>query len=168
MVPRNSGRNSDPGSPLALTLPLTCSRLLPLLPTRVNIYVPWQAFLSREGFSAFFPRRLVPNYTSRTTVDMTCCTAAFFCHLGNYVVPFHLEGGLHDALQESLEPRMVLRVDEPVLEHALALVAPKADQLLGHRHGLVAAHQHTCYPHDCCGLVYTRYIYTWYMFFFVV
>lgn len=61
-------------------------------------------------------------------------------YLRDDVVPFHVEIVCHDALEEALEPIVVLGVDQPVLEDALALVAPQTDQHFWRRHGLVAAH----------------------------
>lgn len=55
-------------------------------------------------------------------------------------MPFHVEIICDDALEEALEPLVILGVDQPVLEDTLALVTPEADKHFRRRNGLVAAH----------------------------
>ena len=63
-------------------------------------------------------------------------------YLRDDVVPVHLEGVRHDALEEVYKPPVVLGVDQAVFEDALAFVAPQPNQHLGRCYGLVAAHQY--------------------------
>lgn len=101
--------------------------------------LPWKR-LPRHMFS--WRHSLLRRERYRLPLEASLTAVSTCTYLRDDVVPFHVEVVCHDALKEALEPPVVLRVDQPVLEDALALVAPETNQHFWRRHRLVAAHKH--------------------------